>query len=276
LRFTHRIERFAPQPHLAGRRAGQVAGLLLAAVLAPVAARAETLVVLGRPLELAPPQGFCRLSPEAPAETALAEALAAAAGPARHQVMAFADCDQLEAWRSGGAPAPARLGQIAGLLNDAGEPHTVDVTANHLHQMRKGMPRRSASEIAAVPGPVATLVEGQGYFITALNPGGGRPLSVEAVTVVAAMPLAIDLSLAPAAGTEAMGRQIAAAAGDLAEAVGETLAVNDVFDEIETVSTGTQSASMNLLPVVAGFLGLFSLAAFRSLWLLLRAPRSRI
>ncbi len=275
MRFIHRTERFAPLSDLAGRRAGRAAGLLLAAVLAPVAARAETLVVLGRPLELAPPQGFCRLSTEAPAEIALAETLAAAGGLARHQVMAFADCDQLEAWRSGTAPVPARLGQIAGLLNDAGEPHTVEAASNHLQQMRKGMPRRSASEIATSPGPVATLVEGQGYFITARNPGAGRPLSIEAITVVAAMPLVIDLSLAPVPGAEAMGRQIAAAAGDLAEAVGETLVVNDVFDEVETVSTGPQSASMNLLPVVAGFLGLFSLAAFRSLWLLLRAPRSR-
>lgn len=239
--------------------------------------QAETLVVAGRPLELAPPFGFCRLSPEVPQEAALAAELAARTADSLRPVLAFADCAQLEAWRRGEIARIDHLGHIGALIS-GGEPMIVKTPSRFLADLRKAAPAASAQEIAARPGSRASLIETGKFLVIAgaSDSAAGRQLQVDAFTTFGTVVLGINLFQAGTGRAAEDGRRLAENAAALSSLTSEILVVNDVFDEVEKVETDSQATVLNVMTAVAGGLGLFSLLALRSLWLLLRAPRRRV
>lgn len=239
--------------------------------------QAETLVVAGRPLELAPPFGFCRLSPEVPQEAALAAELAARTADSLRPVLAFADCAQLEAWRRGEIARIDHLGHIGALIS-GGEPMIVKTPSRFLADLRKAAPAASAQEIAGRPGSRASLIETGKFLVIAgaSDSAAGRQLQVDAFTTFGTVVLGINLFQAGTGRAAEDGRRLAENAAALSSLTSEILVVNDVFDEVEKVETDSQATVLNVMTAVAGGLGLFSLLALRSLWLLLRAPRRRV
>ncbi|PWR18752.1 hypothetical protein DES42_10191 [Zavarzinia compransoris] len=256
---------------------GLAAAVALAGALLPAAAPAETLVVAGRPLELAPPFGFCRLSPEVEREAAVAAELARREAEQLRQALAFADCDELEAWRQGRLARIDRLGQIGATLR-GGEPVTVQTPARFMGDARKSLTAASARDAAATPGLKVLLVEGGNYLVTgtSLDSPAGRVLQAGALTIIGGVAVEISLFQSGTGEVPEDARRLAENAAALSSVAGEILVVNDVFDEVERVDTDAQAGALNVMTAVAGGLGLFGLLALRSLWLLLRAPRRRI
>lgn len=246
-------------------------------VAIPGVAGAETLVVAGRPLELAPPFGYCRLSPELPAEAALIERLSARDEARLQVVLSFADCAELDQWRRGLRPGLDRTGRIGALLA-GGEAMVVNAPAPFIEDMKKGYPPHVAAEIAAGLEYEALLAEGSGYLVHARaeHGGAGLHLGVAGVTVIGSIALEVGLSQPGTGDVAEDGRRIAESGAIVAASIDEIQVVNDIFDEVEPVSTGTQSGNLNLMTAVAGGLGLFGILAIRSLWLLLRAPRRQV
>lgn len=261
---------------------GAAAFVVLAALLAalvPAGARAETLVMAGRPLELAPPFGFCRLSPEIAAEEALIEALAKVEEDRLRPALSFADCQQLDEWRRGLRNNISRLGQIGALLGGDGEPLVISAPGRFIEDMRPLYPARAAAEIAARPMEDSLLLEGPGYLVHARvdSARGGSPLlHIAGLSVIGGVALEVSIFMAATGNVESDGQRLAEAGGMVAASVGEIQVVNDIFGDVEATPASNQMAALNLLTVVAGGFGLFGLLAIRSLWLLLRAPRRQI
>lgn len=244
---------------------------------AAASARAETLVVSGVPLELSPPPGFCRLSPESPSEAGLVAWLARAETDTLRPVLAFADCQELEDWRAGRRQAVATLGQIGGRVA-AGEVLRVDSIPAFFRDLRGQLPRLSATEAVTRPGVDALLVEGAGFVIHGGLVDRDRypALHLGATTVIGGAVVEISLYLPGGPGGSGNAGRLSEGAGRLAQGAGEMLAVNDIFDEAEKPSNYNQAGSLNQLTAVIAGLSLISLLGIRSLWLLLRAPRRQI
>lgn len=244
---------------------------------AAASARAETLVVSGVPLELSPPPGFCRLSPESPSEAGLVAWLARAETDTLRPVLAFADCQELEDWRAGRRQAVATLGQIGGRVA-AGEVLRVDSIPAFFRDLRGQLPRLSATEAVTRPGVDALLVEGAGFVIHGGLVDRDRypALHLGATTVMGGAVVEVSLYLPGGPGGSGNAGRLSEGAGRLAQGAGEMLAVNDIFDEAEKPSNYNQAGSLNQLTAVIAGLSLISLLGIRSLWLLLRAPRRQI
>lgn len=261
---------------LPGRLRSTLSGLGLVTLGLTVGgpARAETLVVAGVPLELSAPPGFCRLSPESPAEAGLINWLARAEVDSLRPVLAFADCQELEDWRAGHRQAMATLGQIGGRVV-TGEVQRVDSPPLFFRDLRGQLPRRSATEAVTRPGEDALLIEGAGFVVHGGLVDRDRypTLHVGATTVIGGAVVEISLYLPGGPGGSGNAGRLSDGAGRLAQGAAEMLAVNDIFDEAEKPANYNQAGSLNQLTAVIAGLGLISLLGIRSLWLLLRAPR---
>ncbi|MCF4166167.1 hypothetical protein L2U69_10975 [Zavarzinia compransoris] len=267
------------QPFRGKGAAALVVCAALAGVLPAAGTRAETLVVAGRPLELAPPFGFCRLSPEIAAEEALIDALAKVEEDRLRPALSFADCQELDEWRRGLRHDISRLGQIGALLGADGEPLVISAPGRFIEDLRPLYPAHAAAEIAARLPQDALLLEGPGYLVHARVDSGrsGAPLlHLAGLSVIGGVPLEVSVFLPATGHVETDGQRLAEAGGMVAASVGEIQVVNDIFADVEATPAGSQTAVLNLLTMVAGGFGLFGLLAIRSLWLLLRAPRRQI
>lgn len=244
-------------------------------LIAPPAALAETVVIRGRPLELAPPTGFCRPDPQVLREAALAQSLSRDEPTGRRTVLSFVDCQSLEAWRTGGPARFARIGWLAD-LDPGGDPQRPRETLDFLAEMREALPHRAAGDIVTdVAGP-ALLIETPRYFIVASRQAGSPPrLRIELLTQVNGLALqwvlVEDLAGSPAGDALLLTE----AAGELAQALGEVFAVNDIFDDADVLSEAQPSGTIQIIALMAAVLAFSSFIGIRAMWLLLRAPRRR-
>jgi len=237
-------------------------------------ARAETIVVLGRPLELAVPQGFCRLDPGIPREVALAQSIARDHAAPGRPLLTFVDCLTLEAWRAGG---PAQFGRVGwlGLPDVAVDQLKGAWGIGYLEGIKEHLPRRSAAEITASPGSgdPALLVEAPRYFIQAsMTP---KQLKVSALVNIAGLALAFVAVEATAATADENALRLVESAGSLAATIGEIFAVNDIFDDVDVLSENPQDEGALIITAMAVVFSLLSFIGVRAMWLLLRAPRRR-
>ncbi|RJF88579.1 hypothetical protein D3874_17540 [Oleomonas cavernae] len=237
-------------------------------------ARAETIVVLGRPLELSVPQGFCRLDPAIPREAALTQSIARDHAVPGRPFLTFVDCQALEAWRAGG---PARFGRVGwlGLPDVAVDSMKGAWGSGYIDGVKERLPRHSAAEIAATPGSgePALLIEAPRYFIQAsMTPA---QLKVTALVNIAGMALAFATVEAPAATADETALRLVESAGSLAATIGEMFAVNDIFDDVDVLSENPPNEGATIITIVAVAFSLLSFIGVRAMWLLLRAPRRR-
>lgn len=265
------LGRFLSTPPLWG------AAMVALGLSASQPALAETLVVSGVPLELSAPPGFCRLSPDVPAEAAMAKRLAQLELDTLRSALAFADCQELEDWRAGRRPDLSTLGQIGGQVV-GGEVQRADSIPVFFRDLRNRLPRLSAAEAVALPGQDGLLVEGAGFVVHGglIERDRVAELHLGATTVIGGAIVEISIYMPAGPGGQDNAARLAEGAGSLAQGTGEMLAMNDIFDEAEKPSNYNQAGSLNQLTAIVAGLSLISLLAIRSLWLLLRAPRRQV
>lgn len=236
--------------------------------------RAETIVVLGRPLELTVPQGFCRVDPAVPREASLAQSIARDHAVPGRPLLTFVDCQTLEAWRAGG---PAQFGRIGwlGLPDVVVDEMKGAWGAGYIDGAKEHLPRRSASEISVNPGngEPALLIEAPRYFIQASITA--KQLKVGALINIAGLALAFVTVEAAAATPDETALRLVEDAGELAATIGEIFAVNDIFDDVDVLSENPQDEGALIITAMAVVFSLLSFIGVRAMWLLLRAPRRR-
>lgn len=109
--------------------------------------RAEEIRVAGKTLSIVPPEGYCALDRDNPADAFVMDAVEKAQAGHGLVLMHFVLCTELDDWHAGRAPGYSHYGNASVQLQD-GTPHTFRVSLpDFIAEMQKHMPTIDTAEI---------------------------------------------------------------------------------------------------------------------------------